>query len=80
MRTIEMLGMNKKIITTNSDIKNYDFYHPNNISIINRDSIEIDPNFLNSEYEPIDKEVYDKYSLKNWILDSLGVNENGKSL
>lgn len=80
MRTIEMLGMNKKIITTNTDIKNYDFYHPNNISIINRDSIEIDPNFLNSEYEPIDKEVYDKYSLKNWILDSLGVNENGKSL
>ena len=26
MRTIEVLGMRKKLITTNEDIVNYDFY------------------------------------------------------
>ncbi len=34
MRTIEMIGMRKKIITPNSSIKNIDFYNPNYIFII----------------------------------------------
>jgi len=46
MRTIEMLGTNKKIITTN------------NIFIIDRNNPIIDEIFLNKEYQEIDKNIH----------------------
>jgi hypothetical protein len=36
MRTLEMLGAKKKLITTNLNIKEYDFYTPENICVIDR--------------------------------------------
>lgn len=71
MRTIEMIGMNKKLITTNASVKNYDFYNPNNISVIDRNNVIIDEKFLNSEYEPLPDDLYQKYSLQNWVLEVL---------
>lgn len=71
IRTIEMLAMKKKIITTNMDIKNYDFFHTNNIYIINRDKPYIDISFLKKEYIDLDLNILHKYSLKQWILDIL---------
>ncbi len=71
MRTIEMIGMNKKIITTNSQIKQYDFYNPNNICVINRNDVNIDIEFLNKKYERIPQQIYNKYSLESWIYDIL---------
>lgn len=71
MRTIEMIGMSKKLITTNKSIVEYDFYNPQNISVIDRNNIQVDEAFLKSTYEPLDKKIYDKYSLKNWILEVL---------
>ena len=67
MRTIEMIGMNKKIITTNNGIINYDFYNPNNICIIDRNNVEIDMDFFKTSFQKIDNEIYDNYSLKTWI-------------
>ena len=67
MRTIEMVGMNKKLITTNSTIKNYDFYNPNNICVIDRNNVQIDKNFIEKPYEPIDEDIYASYSLETWI-------------
>jgi hypothetical protein len=75
IRTIEMIGMQKKIITTNQHIKNYDFYDPENITIINRNQIEIPQRFFNQSYRNIQHETYDKYSLKSWVLDVLGVEK-----
>lgn len=71
MRTIEMLGMNKKVITTNADIKNYDFYCKDNIFIINRNNAVINKDFVESKYVPIDEKIYEKYSLTSWVLDIL---------
>lgn len=71
MRTIEMIGMNKKIITTNETIKEYDFYNPNNISVIDRKNVNIDLKFLQKEYEPLEKSIYEKYSLETWIKEVL---------
>ncbi|QDR82019.1 capsular biosynthesis protein CpsH [Sporomusa termitida] len=71
MRTIEMIGMEKKLITTNRDIVNYDFYKPNNILVIPRNEINIPKDFLLKEYEPLDVDIYQKYSIENWILDVL---------
>lgn len=71
MRTIEMIGMNKKLITTNSAITQYDFYNPNNISVVDRKNIQIGKDFLQTSYEPLDLDVYKNYSLENWIIEVL---------
>ena len=71
MRTIEILGLKRKFITTNKDIVNYDFYNPNNIMVIDREQPQIDFNFFDLPYEELDDNLYNKYSLKNWILEVL---------
>lgn len=68
MRTIEMLGAKKKLVTTNKNIKNYDFYHPNNIFVIDRNNPVIDKDFIEKPYIELDKEIYDKYYIKNWLI------------
>jgi len=67
MRTIEMLGAHKKLITTNKNIMNYDFYNTNNIYVIERNNLEIRKDFFDIPYQPLDKNIYDKYSLYEWI-------------
>lgn len=76
MRTIEMLGMRKKIVTTNDDIVNYDFYNENNIYIINRKRPRVPSSFYNLEYAHIDDNIYESYSIERWIVDVLGM-DNG---
>lgn len=70
MRTIEILGMNKKIITTNKDIVNYDFYNSENIQVIDRERVEINLKKLNNSYNQYSH--IEKYSLKYWIFEVLG--------
>lgn len=75
MRTIEMLGMNKKLITTNRSIADYDFYNKDNIRIIERDSLELDMDFFKTPYHEIDRETYERYSLSSWIMEILGLEK-----
>jgi hypothetical protein len=65
-RIFEAMGLEKKIITNNSDIANYDFYDPNNILIIDEKNINIPLSFLTSKYNPIPKNIYNKYTLDAW--------------
>jgi hypothetical protein len=67
MRTIEMLGARKKLITTNKNIKEYDFYNTKNICIVDRDNPIISKDFLKLEYSEIEQNIYEKYTLQNWI-------------
>jgi hypothetical protein len=71
IRTIETIGMEKKLITTNRDIINYDFYNPNNILVIPRKRINIPEGFLKKEYVQVGAEIYKYYSIENWIIDIL---------
>ncbi len=73
IRTIEMLGMKKKIITTNADIKNYDFYNANNICIIDRQTPYVPDMFYSSNYEEIPENIYEYYSIDSWIWGVLGI-------
>ncbi|PXY43699.1 hypothetical protein [Flavobacterium hydrophilum] len=66
-RIFDALALDKKIITTNESIKEYDFYNPNNILVIEPDNISIPDSFLNSAYEIVPEEIYQKYTLNNWI-------------
>lgn len=67
MRCLETLGASRKLITTNSHIKEYDFYNSNNILIIDRNNPEIPSDFMESPYQSVDQEIYTKYSLENWL-------------
>lgn len=69
MRTIEAIGMNKKSITTNKDIVNYDFYNKNNIYIVDPDDIIIDEDFFDSSYITLKDEIYKRYSITQWVID-----------
>ena len=71
IRTIECLGAKRKLVTTNSDIKNYDFYNENNI-LIYSEPINLDSPFFKNEYEELSDEMYEKYSLKNWLITMIG--------
>ena len=71
-RVFESLYLNKKIITTNADIKNYDFYNPNNIAIISpEEPITIPDDFFISSYEKIPNKIYENYLFSNWIKEIL---------
>ena len=63
----EMLGAKKKLITTNHNIKYYDFYDQQNILIIDRKKPVIDKDFIYSPYNDIDLHIYNKYSLQSWV-------------
>jgi hypothetical protein len=67
MRTIETIGAQKKLITTNSNIINYDFYSDDNILVINRGNPEIPDEFITKHYKPLPSHIYDKYSINSWI-------------
>lgn len=76
MRTIEILGAKRKLITTNGDVKNYDFYSPRNILVINRNDPQIPIDFYFSEYESVNEELYFKYSLDGWLKDIFSLHNN----
>lgn len=69
MRTIETLGLGKKIITTNSDIRNYDFYNEHNVLVVDREKPIIPESFIKDIYKPLSVELYHKYSIAGWIED-----------
>lgn len=69
LRTLETLGSNRKLITTNTDIATYDFYNPCNILIVDRDNPIIPKNFLDSPYQPVPPHIYDKYSITTWVKE-----------
>lgn len=66
-RIFEALGHHKKLITTNIDIVNYDFYNPQNILVIDENNIEIPEDFVNSPYIEVDETILSKYRVENWV-------------
>lgn len=66
-RVFESLGFEKKLITTNADIKNYDFYNPNNILIIDDKNPDIPLDFFNNDYKKIPEELLKNYTIEGWI-------------
>jgi len=69
-RCFNAMYLGKKLITTNEDIKNYDFYDENNIYIyLEGEEIDFSLPFFNQDFKSI--ENYEKYSLNNWLKQLL---------
>ncbi|RZJ29016.1 MAG: hypothetical protein EOO48_08525 [Flavobacterium sp.] len=66
-RVFEAMGFRKKLITTNADIVNYDFYDPNNICVIDPENIVIPDAFLSTPYREIATSIYQKYTVEGWL-------------
>lgn len=73
MRAIETIGSGKKLITTSRDIVHYDFYRPENISIINAEEPRLDFDFLIEPPVQIAPHIVEKYSLNCWIKNVCGI-------
>lgn len=68
IRPFEAMGLKRKLITNNVNIKNYDFYNKNNILIVqNFEKIDIPNTFLESPYQELPNNIYEKYYITNWL-------------
>lgn len=74
MRTIETLGARRKLITTNKDIVNYDFYNPVNILVVDRKNPVVPESFLSESYCDLSDTIYEKYSLTSWLKTLFAIN------
>ena len=66
-RAFEAMGLEKKLITDNVVIKEYAFYNPNNICVIDRNNVIIPSSFLESAYEKVPDAIYHEYTLAHWV-------------
>ena len=72
MRTVEALGSQTKLITTNTTVGSYDFFDANNIAIIDRTNPRIPPGFLSTPFRPVPEAVLDRYRLATWVREVCG--------
>lgn len=74
-RAFETLATKTKLITTNSNICQYDFYNKSNIYIIDRNNPVIDWSWIEKPYIEISEDVLRRYSL-SYFLDEILFEEN----
>ena len=67
LRPMEALFFNKKLITNNKDIKNYNFYNSKNIFILGENKMEEVDKFLNTPSEKIHEDILNNYDFNSWV-------------
>lgn len=75
MRTFEAIGAGKKLITTNQNIIKYPFYCSNNFYIVDRNKVNIQKSFFETEYIEMPIDLYEKCSIDGWLKDIMLLNE-----
>lgn len=66
-RPIEALLLERKLITTFTDIVHYDFYRKENIFIWGQDDLNTLREFLDSPYLPVEREIMEQYTFDGWL-------------
>ena len=68
MRVIEGIVLGKKIITTNQEIKNYDFFKTGNVAVISEsDFTEVSKDFINKKTVEFDEDYEERFSVDSWV-------------
>src|SRR5690606_19761944 len=75
-RFFEAMAFEKKIITNNKYVKEFDFYNSSNILVLDDDFNDIDNEFLNTPYVPVPEEIYNRYTLQNWVNTVFNLKNN----
>jgi glycosyltransferase involved in cell wall biosynthesis len=68
-RIFEAMAFEKKLITNNKNILNYNFYNPNNILVIENDNFDFDKTFFETNYETLPENIFYQYTLDNWVIN-----------
>ena len=66
-RVFECLQKQKKLISNNYTLKDYDFYHPDNIFLTDFEDLSGLKEFLQKPYHQIERTIVEKYGIKNWL-------------
>ncbi len=66
-RVFEAMGQHKKLITTNTDIVNYDFYDAQNIFVWNAETTELPSSFFEAPYRELPGKIYKRYNIDSWV-------------
>lgn len=69
-RAYEAMAARRKYITTNPEVKTYDFYNPNNIAVVDLNNIELSRDFIDTPFEPVPEEILYHYSVAG-LVDNL---------
>lgn len=77
-RFFESIHYQKKLITNNSKVTEYDLYHPNNIFVWDKLTFDVAEfqKFLKEPYVILDNSITDKYAFGNWIRYILNIQPN----
>lgn len=68
-RAHEAMAAKRKYITTNNHIRDYEYYNPNNIFILDINNPIIPKEFINSPFQEIDSHIVYKYSVSGLVDD-----------
>lgn len=71
MRTCETMGLNRKLITTNRHVADYDFFNPDNVLVIDRQNPVFPQSFFETPYRALPSSIYHRYSIDGWIDEVL---------
>lgn len=77
-RFFEAMNYQKKLITNNASVINYDFYDPNNIFITDFDDFSGLEEFMNLPYRIENPQIIQKYGFSNWIKYVLNIEPHEK--
>ena len=67
LRVLEALFLKKKLVTGNTRVKDYDFYRPENIFILENNNTDGLKDFLAVPYHEVEKKIVDNYDFVNWL-------------
>lgn len=68
-RAHEAMAAKRKYITTNSHIKDYEYYNPNNIFVFDINNPVIPKSFFDTPFEDVSEQIVYKYSVSGLIDD-----------
>ena len=71
MRTVETIGLKRKILTNNSDILNYPMLNSKNYQIFNSDTPTIDYSLLTDKYIETNTELFTLNSFLEELLANI---------
>ena len=69
LRALEALFFRKKLITTNKNIVNEDFYNPNNIFVYGIDETKYLKEFIDSSYDNKSDIYKEKHTIEAWFMN-----------
>lgn len=74
-RVFECMAREQKLISNNPNLKDYDFYHPDNIFFTDFEDFTGLGEFLEKPYHKLDQKIVEKYSIGNWLKYALDFGE-----